>query len=295
MGLAGGIGLALLLDQLDSTLKSPEEAERYVRLPNLALVPDFACLTGGSYGYVTRLINSAKAELPAPRSRRSESQLVLDHHPLSLVTEAYRSLRSSLLLSQPGKPPQAMLVTSAARAEGKTTTLVNTAIVYSQMGARVLIVDADLRRPHCHSLLKMEKGVGLVEVLAGQLSWRDAVQSTAAENLFLLSAGELPPNPAELLISTKMREVLEDLRAEYDYIFIDSSPIMAVSDAVFLSTMVDGTLLVIDGKTPKQLVKKARARLNIPNPKILGTMLNRVDIRTVGYSKYYRQYYEYYR
>jgi len=219
---------------------------------------------------------------------------VLNHHPLSLITEAYRSLRSSLLLSQSGRPPQTMLMTSAARAEGKTTTLVNTAIVFSQMGTRVLIIDADLRRPRCHSLLKMEKGVGLVEVLAGQVDWPEAIKPTAAENLFLMSSGTLPPNPAELLISSKMHELLQGLREQYQFIFIDSSPVMAVSDAVYLSTMVDGTLLIVDGNTPKQLVRKARSRLSIPRPKILGIMLNRVDIRSGEYGKYYRQYYDYY-
>ena len=136
--------------------------------------------------------------------------------------------------------------------------------------------------------------MGLVEVLAGQVPLAVAVQRTKAPNLFLLSSGALPPNPAELLISNKMHDVLEELRQQFEFIFIDSSPIMAVSDAVFLSTMVDGTLLVVDGKTPKQLVRKARARLSIPHPKILGIMLNRVDIRTGEYGKYYRQYYDYY-
>jgi capsular exopolysaccharide synthesis family protein len=294
VGAAVGVAAAFLIEQLDNTLKSPEEAERYIHLPNLALVPDFLRLTGGSYGYVSRLINSAKAELPAPATTDSEHQLVLNHHPLSLVTEAYRSLRSSLLLSQPGSPPQTILITSAARAEGKTTTLVNTAIVFSQMGTRVLVVDADLRRPRCHSVLGVDRGVGLVEILAGQVPPAVAIQQTKASNLFLLSSGALPPNPAELLISNKMHELLEELRKQYEFIFIDSSPIMAVSDAVFLSTMVDGTLLVVDGKTPKQLVRKARARLTIPHPKILGIMLNRVDIRTGEYGKYYRQYYDYY-
>jgi capsular exopolysaccharide synthesis family protein len=294
VGAAAGVVIAFLLEQLDNTLKSPEDAERYIHLPNLALVPDFLRLSRESYGYVSRLIHTARAELPAPASSGSDAQLVLNYHPLSLVTEAYRSLRSSLLLSQPGKPPQTVLITSAARAEGKTTTLVNTAIVFSQMGTRVLIVDADLRRPRCHSVLNMERGVGLVEVLAGQVPLAVAVQRTKAPNLFLLSSGALPPNPAELLISNKMHDVLEELRQQFEFIFIDSSPIMAVSDAVFLSTMVDGTLLVVDGKTPKQLVRKARARLSIPHPKILGIMLNRVDIRTGEYGKYYRQYYDYY-
>src|SRR5207253_2930874 len=165
------LGLAFLLEQLDNTLKSPEEAERYLHLPSLAMVPNFSSLNGTSNGYVSRLLKSAQAELPvSPRkvAKDSDSQVLLDHHPLSLVTEAYRSFRSALLLSQAGGPPHTILVTSAARGEGKSTTLVNTAIVFAQLGIRVLIIDADLRRPRCHMLLRMENSAGLSDLLAGQ-------------------------------------------------------------------------------------------------------------------------------
>ncbi len=298
MGLAAGVGLAFLLERLDNTIKSPEEAERYLQLPNLAVVPDFALLNGKNYGYgygyVSRLVNSAKAELPDTTPKDSEKQLLLDHHPLSLVTEAYRSLRSSLLLSHAGGPPQVMLLTSAARGEGKTTTVINTAIVFAQMGIRVLIIDGDLRRPDCHKLLKMDNGAGLADALAGQVEWQDAIRPTAAENLFLMSSGTLPPNPAELLGSKKMHEILQQLREQYEFIFVDSSPVMAVSDAVLLSTVVDGTLLVVNRQTPKPLIRKARTRLSTPHSKILGILLNRVDTRTGEYGCYYNHYYDYY-
>jgi capsular exopolysaccharide synthesis family protein len=309
MGLAAGVGLAFLLEQLDNTLKSPEEAERYMQLPNLAVVPDFALINGKNkgygygYRYFSRLVNSPKTELPengsnetngSKVSRHSEPQVLLDYHPFSVITEAYRTLRSSVLLSQAGGPPQIMLLTSAARGEGKTTTIINTAIVFAQLGIRVLIVDGDLRRPNCHKLLKMENTAGLADVLAGQIEWADAIKPTAADNLFLMSSGTLPPNPAELLGSTKMHEILQQMREQYQFIFIDSSPVMAVSDAIFLSTMVDGTLLVVNGKTPKPLVRKARSRLNTPHSKILGILLNRVDMRAGEYGSYYNHYYEYY-
>jgi polysaccharide biosynthesis transport protein len=300
LGLGAGIGLAFLLEQLDNTLKSPEEAERYMQLPNLAVVPDFALLDnrsygyGYGYGYGRRLRKSAKAELPDKSSKDSEKQIVLDQHPLSLVTEAYRMLRSSLLLSQAGGPPQVMLLTSAVRGEGKSTTTTNTGIVFAQMGVRVLIVDADLRRPSCHKLFKMENTVGLADVLAGQADCKDAIRATMAPNLFLMSSGTTPPNPAELLGSKKMRETLQELRGQYEFIFVDSSPVMAVSDAVYLSAMVDGTLIVVNRRTPKPLVRKARTRLSTPHSKILGFLLNKVDTRAGGYAYYYRHYYEYY-
>jgi capsular exopolysaccharide synthesis family protein len=188
-----------------------------------------------------------------------------------------------------------MLVTSAGRGDGKTTTLVNTAIVFSQLGIRVVIVDADLRRPRCHMLLRMENRAGLSDLLAGQLDLDDAIRPTPAENLFLISAGALPPNPAELLGSVKMHELLERLRQRFEFVFIDSTPILAVTDSVFLSTMVDGTLLVVNSATPKPLVKKARARLALSHSKVLGMLLNRVDIHNNEYGGYYQQYYTYYR
>jgi succinoglycan biosynthesis transport protein ExoP len=293
LGLLVGVGLAFLLDQLDNTIKSPEEAQRFIQLPNLGVVPDFALLTGSRTGYMSKLLASAKAELPSA-IKDEDRPSMLDHHPFSLVAEAYRSLRSSLLLSQAGGPPHTMLMTSATRGEGKTTTLVNTAIVFSQLGIRVLVIDGDLRRPRCHMLLKMENTAGLADLLAGQIDMEEAIRPTSAENLFFISAGAVPPNPAELLGSKKMHELLQQFREQFEFIFIDSSPVMAVSDAVFLSTMVEGTLLVVNRRTPKPLVRKTRQRLSTPHTKILGVLLNRVDIRAGEYGSYYRHYYEYY-
>ena len=295
LGVAVGIGLAFLLAQLDNTFKSQEEVERYVRLPNLAIMPDFALINDNAHGYISRLIHSVKSELPMKRSSNGHRPLVLDHRPLSLVVEAYRSLRSSLLLSQAGGPPQTVLITSAARGEGKTTTLVNTAVMFAQMGIRVLIIDADLRSPACHVLLRMENNGGLAEILTGQIEWQNAIKSAPTENLFLMSSGSLPPNPAELLGSRNMHDLLQQLREHYEFIFVDSSPVMAVTDAVLVSTIVDGTLLVIDRNTPKPLLRKARTRLSTPHTRLLGMLLNRVDIRTGEFRNYYHQYYEYYR
>ena len=299
LGLAAGIGLAFFLEQLDNTLKSPEEAERYLRLPSLAMVPDFVSVNGTTASYVSRLLKSAQAELPvsarkAAKAKHADSSVLLDHHSLSVVAEAYRSFRSALLLSQAGGPPHTILVTSAARGEGKTTTLVNSAIVFAQLGIRVLIIDADLRRPRCHALLRMENLAGLSDLLAGQIELQSAIRPTSAENLSFISAGALPPNPAELLGSKKMHDLLEQLRDQFEFIFVDSSPLLAVSDAVFLSTMVDGTLLVVNRRTPKPLLRKARARLTTTHGKILGMLLNRINIHNNEYGGYYQQYYEYY-
>lgn len=297
LGLAGAVGLAFLLEQLDNTLKTPEEAARYMHLPHLGMVPDFAAMIGARNGFVARLVKSAQAELPAAARKGdcvSPGGVLLDHDPLSVVSEAYRSLRSALLLSQAGGPPHTVLVTSAVRGDGKTITLINTAIVFAQLGIRVLIIDADLRRSSCHRLLRMENSAGLADLLAGQIELPKAIRPTPAENLFLIGGGTQPPNPAELLGSEKMHDLLQQLRGQFEFIFVDSSPVLAVSDPVFLSTMVDGTLFVVSPKTPKPLLRKARARLNIPQSKLLGILLNRVDIHNNEYSGYYQQYYTYY-
>ncbi len=290
IGLAGGIGLAFLLEQLDNTIDSPEEVERYIRLPSLAVVPDFARLSNGGFDYSSKLVGDAESESPAEPFNK---EIVLSRDPLSAVAEAYRALRASMLLSRAGEPPQTVLLTSAARGEGKTLTVINTAVVFAQMGARVLIVDADFRRARCHKVLGVGNGFGLAELLTGQIEVEYAIKPTAAHNLFLLSGGATPPNPGELLGSRKMYETLESLRERYDFIFIDSSPVMAVSDAVLLSSMVDGVILVVDSqKTPRQLAREARSRLSNPHTKILGVLLNRVHARNGDYYYYY-DYYSY--
>ena len=187
-----------------------------------------------------------------------------------------------------------MLVTSAVSGEGKTTSLINTAIIFAQMDIRVLIIDADLRRPRCHTFLKMERTVGLTEHLAGQIELQKAVAPTRITNLSLVSSGSSPPNPAELLGSKKMQEMLRELRGQYQLILIDSSPVMAVSDALVLSTQTDGVLLVIGSRTPKQLVKTASTRLTTMHAKILGLLLNRADIRKREFGGHYHHYYHYY-
>jgi succinoglycan biosynthesis transport protein ExoP len=299
LGLAAGIVLVLLKEHLDSTFKSPEDLERYIQLPHLALVPDFMRLNnkdhGYGYGYVSKILGAPKSDngnLPAKNQSPTD---IIEEHPLSVGAEAYRALRSALLLARASEPPRTILLASATRGEGKTTTLVNTAIVFAQTRARVLIIDADLRRPHCHRILKVENGIGLAEVLAGQVPVAEALKPTRLDNLSVITSGAIPPNPAELLGSQEMTKVLKGLQEQFDYVFIDSSPVLPVSDAVLLATMVDGVLLVVDGqKTPRQAVKNARARLTSAKIKILGVLLNRVDVLEGSYAGYYGHYYQYY-
>ena len=302
VGLMGGVGLAFFLEYLDNSLRNPEEAERYLGLPNLAVVPDF--LRANHHGdpepkaflsvakEAARRISGkpAQEQLPTP-----DQELVLFHHPFSAVTEAYRTLRTAILLSRADEAPRTILFTSAAAGEGKTVTTVNLATIFAQMDLRVLVVDADLRRPRCHQVLRAPNGAGLTELLTGQREMNEIIKPTTTENLFLMSSGAVPPNPAELMGSRKMHDTLKILQGDYDCVFIDSPPVMPVSDTLLLSTLVDGVVLVINGQgTPRQLVREAHSRLTYARAKILGVVLNRVNMQAGDYPYYYYHYASYY-
>jgi len=293
-GLAGGVGLAFLLDRLDNTLKTPEESETYLNLPSLAVIPDFLKVNNrGSYlpHHVRRLIHHDSAQ----SSHGGGKELILEHHPLSIIAESYRALRTSLLLSRAAERPRTLLFTSAIRDEGKTATAVNTAIMYAEMGLRTVLVDADSRRPRCHKVLSVERDFGLTEVLTGHVALADVVRPTTTDHCSFLSSGSLPPNPAELLGSAKMREIIDQLTGDFDCVIFDSPPVMPVTDAVLLAQAVDGVVLVVDSqRTAKNLIREVRSKLVNFQAKVLGVVLNRVDTQRAGYSQYYNHYTNYY-
>jgi succinoglycan biosynthesis transport protein ExoP len=293
LGLIGGIGLALAMEHLDNTLKTPQEVERYLRLPNLGSVPDFWSL--GWRRSAVQQFSHPTLQIPSTTPSDGGGGLVLARRPFFVVTEAYRTVRTAILLSHAEKPPQTILVSSAAHGEGKTATVVNTAIAFAQMGAKVLVIDADLRRSRCGEVLGVQNGAGLTEILTGLREPRELIHPAYTPGLFFLSGGSTPPNPADLVGSRKMRDTLGALQQEYDYILIDSPPVMLVSDAVLLSTMVEGVVLVVDvQQTPKQVLREACARLRYARARMLGTVLNRVDIRKEPHASYIRSYDSYY-
>jgi len=427
LGLSGGVALAFLLDYLDNTLKDGEDVERYLKLPNLVAVPNFAQpnlrIGYGSRRYLERQTAPAV-------DHQVSGELVLSTGNFSRASEAYRVLRTRILLSRAGEPPKTLLFTSATPAEGKTVTAINAAIMFSQLGVRVLLVDADLRHPRAHEVLKINNEAGLTEVLTGQRGvleavrpvmlttrrayehhsahhhhgqrfepdsddasapglepepedaadsaapikaqvvadpeagaaagtngaahapgsasrplgptiidsndWRAGLRSFVAgvagptarqeasepprqqepsqqpggednhagptrhaeplngltDYLYILPSGTIPPNPSELLGSPKMLETLEVLEKSFDYVIIDSPPIMPVSDSIVLSTMVDGVILVIDQeRTPKQVVKAACSRLEFTRAHVFGAVLNKVDLQQGNPYSYYDHYY----
>jgi succinoglycan biosynthesis transport protein ExoP len=226
-------------------------------------------------------------------------ELITQVRPQSQMAESYRALRTSLLLSNLGAPPKVIMVTSALPQEGKTTTSINCAVVLAQKGVRVLLIDADLRRPSIHKTLGMGPRSGLSNVLTGSSTLEQTItRSTILPNLFILPAGTPPPNPAELLASSNMREVLEQLRKEYDHIVVDTPPSLSVTDAVVLSPRADAVVLVIrSSQTTKQSLRRACELLASVNAKVIGVLLNAVDLTSPDYYYYYEyqgKYAQYY-
>ncbi|MCB1813202.1 MAG: CpsD/CapB family tyrosine-protein kinase, partial [Candidatus Competibacteraceae bacterium] len=208
------------------------------------------------------------------------------------LVEAMRSIRTSLMFSNVGGLPKTLAITSSAPAEGKTTTAVNLSIVLAQSGASVLLVDADLRAPRVHKVFRCPRGPGLTDYLVkGELH---LTENTGVEHLTLLTSGTAPPNPAELLSSSTMDHLLEELADKYDYVLIDSSPVMGLADPIVLSTKVKGVLMVIAaGKVSKGALREAVKRLRGVNAPLTGVILNQIEPDSSEYGYYSRYYYSY--
>jgi capsular exopolysaccharide synthesis family protein len=217
--------------------------------------------------------------------------------PRSLAAEAYRTIRTGILLSQAGEPPRTLLVTSAQSSEGKTTSSINLAASLASAGGRVALVDADLRRPSVHKHFGLDANApGLVEVITGTASLAEVLLPDVIKRVHFVRSGKIPPNPAELLGSLEMASVIDQLAQHFDYVIIDSPPILPVTDSVILSRYVDGVVLVIRGAaTPRKVIKDARDRLRAVGARLLGAILNDVDVTAGDYYYYNRYYQAYYR
>ena len=287
LSLAGGIGLAFLLDFLDDTVKSVEDVDRYIHLPALALIPSGR----------DRRIPVLPGAGPAPGPAANTTALAMITDARSPISESYRHLRTSLLLSSAGKPPKTILITSSQPAEGKTTTGINTAFMLAQTGAEVLMIDCDLRRPRLHAQLELSNAKGLTTWLSGEKNLEGLIQTSAAcPNLKILTSGPVPPNPAELLGSEEMRKLLSTLSEQFAHIIIDSPPAISFTDASILSTMVDGVILVVHGgRSSRAVVRRAKQQLLDVGAHIFGVVLNNVKVESHDdyyYSRYYSHYYE---
>jgi capsular exopolysaccharide synthesis family protein len=269
LGLGFGLGLALFQEYLDNTLKTPDEVERLLRLPSLGLLPDYTSV-GSSKGLATVKQGGNGAIAPAVQTARG-------------AIEAYRSLRTSILLSA-NPVPKMLLITSALPSEGKTTITVNLGATLASLGSKVLIVDCDMRRPCCHRSTGVENKPGFVRCLTGQVELADAILPVpGVPNLSVIPCGPIPPNPAEVLSSPLTADLLRKLRSEFEYVLLDSPPLLTVSDSRILSTLTDAVVIVTRAYiTPFDLVRRARELLYHSGARILGVALNSVDVHKQG-------------
>jgi capsular exopolysaccharide synthesis family protein len=265
VGFALAGALAFGLDYLDDTIKTPEDITRKLRIPFLGLVP----------------------------SVRGDKQPVLSGPVPHDFGEAYRALRTSLVFTSGGESTRIITCTSAQPLEGKTTTACNLAMVLAFGGSRVLLIDADMRRPGVHKALKINNTVGLSHLLVGQARVREAIQRTSDPNFCVMTAGRTPPNPSELLSSERMKQLVANLKqGPFDWVVIDTPPVLAVTDAVILTPLVDGVTFVLGAEmTRRRLAERAVQMLMVSRPKVVGAVLNRVNFDRNKY--YYSRYYGY--
>ena len=276
VGILLGIGAAFLKDYVDDRLRGTEDVERQVAAPVLGSIPRFA----GSERKRKR-----KRERDGPADPQ---QLVVLGESKSAPVEAYRTLRTNLMFMAASGPLHRVLITSPRQAEGKSTTAANLAVVFAQAGHRVLLIDADLRRPAVHRIFGLENQIGLSSVLSAQASLEDAVQNPGVTGLRIVTSGPVPPNPVELLSSPAMRQLIEQVADVTDWLIMDAPPVLGLADASALSSMTDGVLLVVSQSTSRRELGHARDQLNKVGATVVGTVLNGFASDTGGY---YTRYY----
>ncbi|PWW45214.1 MULTISPECIES: CpsD/CapB family tyrosine-protein kinase [Paenibacillus] len=214
-----------------------------------------------------------------PRLTNEKMNLVTMVNPKSTNSEAYRKLRTNIQFSSIDSQIQTLMIASAVSGEGKTTTIGNLAVTYAQEGKKVLLMDTDLRKPSIHRMFNVPNHVGLTSVISNQYSVKEVLRETFIEGLHVLTSGAIPPNPSEMIGSRKMTLILEELKQQYDVILFDTPPVLSVTDALIISSLCDGVILVVNsGKVKKDVVKKAKAHLEHVNARILGAVLNNFQL-----------------
>jgi len=311
LALVIGVGVAFFLEMRDKGLKTADEAEQYLRLPTLGTVFRFTGASAitlarkrlremrrlssesdGKYAGTLKQIADGRSFTESSSIDSRENEATRLQVSLNAAGESYRAVRARILLSRPERPPKTVLFTSAVSGEGKTVTAINTAVAFASLLDRVLLIDADLRRGRCHEIMNCDPSPGLTEVLTGISAVEDAIQTTKVKGLCLLGAGAISPNPSELLGSRKMSEVLALVGSMYEYILIDSAPVLPVSDSVLLSAVVDGVVFVAGRRTARQAIRLGCTRLGAIGARILGTVLNDVNIEHQADYARYEHYYK---
>ena len=296
-GLFGGVGLIFFLEYLDNSIKGPEDVEKLTGLPSLGIIPKLS-LNGlsakSAYGNSSESASpSSGTNIDEILSKTKGIELVNSHYPQFFISEDYRTIRTSILLSNPGAPLKVIAFSSSLPQEGKTATAVNMAVAFAQLKKHTLLIDADLRKPRLHRIFNIRNNVGLSSFLTGSVMFEETIRKTSTENIWMIPSGPLPPNPAELLNSAKMVETLDEARDNFDVVLLDTPPVLAVVDPVIVSSLAEGTVFVVKaGKTGRKPFLKAIEELSRANSKIIGVLFNEMKMRKEAYqSSYYRHYY----
>lgn len=270
LGLMAGVFLAFLMEFLDNTLKTPEDVEKHLSLPVLGAIP---------------VVND------------ENSKLISLTNPKSPVTEAFRTLRTNIQFSSIDKEIKTIIVTSSSPTEGKSTIAANLASIVAQSDKKVLLIDCDFRKPRVHKNFGISNLQGVTNVLMGDSLLSDVIYKyDSLDNFHIITSGPIPPNPAELLGSKRMKNLLQSIKEEYDMIILDTPPVGLVTDSAVLSTIADGLIYVTAvGQTDIEVIKTAKELLDKVNANIIGVVLNKIPVEGKSYYKYhYYQYYDYY-
>ena len=285
VGLIIGLALAIVREQLDNTLKTPQDIEQRLGVTFLGLLPEIAedDPIGGPKRRTRRRVTATEL---AP-------ELLVHERPTSGIAEAARALRTNLMFMNPDEPYRRLLVTSAAPSEGKTTVAVSIAISLAQGGQKVCIIDCDLRRPRLHRIFDRAGDVGLMNVILGDASIEEVAKETVVPNLYCIPCGPIPPNSADVVSSEKFRRTLDEISARFDRLVLDSPPIIAVTDSAIASTLVDGVVFVVRAfKTSVNLCRSGLRTLQDVDAPIAGAVLNAVNLNRHEYNYYHYYYYK---
>lgn len=290
LGIILALAAVFFLEYMDRSIKTTEELERLTGFAPLGIIPSPGSLSQGSYGYGYGKLKP----VPVQPGEDDGIDLLPASNPQSPISEAYRAFRTSLLLSS-AKQPKVISITSSLPREGKTTTAVNLATVLAQLGGPVLIIDADLRKPRLQKVFGLNRDTGLVNFLVNSHPLEECMFKSRVPNLAVMPSGPVPPNPSELLGSERMKDLIEQVRERFAFVILDTPPLIAVTDALVLSTHSDGVVLTVHGgETPRELVQRAAGKLKQTSLPVLGALLNNLDLVHHGYA-FTKGYYEYYR
>ncbi|MDQ7788244.1 MAG: polysaccharide biosynthesis tyrosine autokinase [Thermodesulfovibrionales bacterium] len=295
-GLTGGIGIAFMVEYFDNSIKDTDDIEKKADLPILGVIPHVEevreAVASSNNTMIQHKVEPQQSDLP----------MVVDHTQTNPVIEAFRSIGAFILLSSSEKPPKTILITGPVDKIGKTSVAINIAKAMREKLGRGVLIDADLRRPRLHSAFALDNTVGLSSVLSGNIEFNSSngrlIKSSGISGLSIITSGPIPPNPSELLGSPKIQAIIYALQSMYEFIIIDSPPVMGLPDSIYLSRVVDGTVLVVRaGETPLKVLKETKRLFRDINAKILGVVLNGVkqsDLKYGAYNYYHSAYYSSY-